>query len=339
MLLSPPHRGRRRAAPTSPIAARLTATAALLATMAIAPRPAAAQGAASTADDVLTLRSGTVLRGRIAEAVPGATVRIVLSDGAARTVPWTDLATTAGPSLGSLDLLRDAPGGPPAQPSAPAATGQLRIEGHGVALEIGRPEPGLSIEVRGRAQSVYRYQCSLPCTLPISAGTFTLYGRSAGSSSYRDLWRAELPAAGGSLELWSYDALRASTDSRSSLVAARRDLRLVDDESVRWNREFERIQQRRRVQRTTGGLMIGLGAASFIAGLLITILGPNHCSDGDLGTCTGLVLGVPIAAGGLVAQMVGVGLLSENVGIAPAPENRPGPSVPDPFPVFRPAGP
>jgi hypothetical protein len=58
-------------------------------------------GAAPMADDVVTLRDGSLLRGRIAELRPGRGLTLVLLTGQARDVAWQDVATTTGPSFAS----------------------------------------------------------------------------------------------------------------------------------------------------------------------------------------------------------------------------------------------
>jgi len=57
-----------------------------------------ADGGAAERDDVITLRDGGLLRGRVATAA-GDSVRMVLIDGSVRTVRWTDIATRVGPSF------------------------------------------------------------------------------------------------------------------------------------------------------------------------------------------------------------------------------------------------
>ncbi len=50
-------------------------------------------------EDVIALRDGTILRGRVAEMRPGDHVEIVLLDGRTQTVPWSEIVSSAGPSF------------------------------------------------------------------------------------------------------------------------------------------------------------------------------------------------------------------------------------------------
>jgi hypothetical protein len=54
---------------------------------------------ALVADDVVTLRDGTILRGHVTELKPGDHVEIVLLDGRNQTIQWSDIANSAGPSF------------------------------------------------------------------------------------------------------------------------------------------------------------------------------------------------------------------------------------------------
>ena len=52
-----------------------------------------------TGEDVLTLHDGTVLRGDVTILKPGDHVEIVLLDGRSQNIPWSDVASSAGPSF------------------------------------------------------------------------------------------------------------------------------------------------------------------------------------------------------------------------------------------------
>ncbi len=58
-----------------------------------------AGGSSPGADDVITLRDGTLLRGHVAELHPSQHLTIVLLTGETRTLDWADLATATGPAF------------------------------------------------------------------------------------------------------------------------------------------------------------------------------------------------------------------------------------------------
>ncbi len=53
----------------------------------------------TSVEDVIALRDGTILRGRVAEMRPGDHVEIVLLDGRSQTIPWSEIVSRAGPSF------------------------------------------------------------------------------------------------------------------------------------------------------------------------------------------------------------------------------------------------
>jgi hypothetical protein len=278
-------------------------------------------------------------------------VRIVLSDGTARTLAWSELAHTAGPALGDRDLNGTAPATPstpaPAPAPAPAgareataepATVPLHVEGHGFVLEIATRAPGIGANVRGTIEPILERGCELPCTLTLRPGPNELYGRSLASWRFRDVWSGEVPATGASLDLWQPTALAQSTDARPQVAEARAQVRELLARSTEWERAYARNMRATRDRRLGGILAFGLGLGVAGLGLLSPLVLPHDCSSGLLAHgCEAVPAAITISVIGAIAAIIGGVMywsspLSNVRGL-----DYPRPDVPDVYSVLIPA--
>lgn len=174
---------------SAPLATSADAGAALAATSpdAAGGEPAA-QPPAPAEEDALTLRDGSLLRGRVTALEVGRQVVIVVTGGAARSVPWRDITSAEGPTFRSASVqLPTAPPPPPPRPPYSLAStdltrpapGQvpLRIESEGAPQQVGVT---LAIEESGTGfESALlvrrRVLCTTPCTLYVRPGPFRLF--------------------------------------------------------------------------------------------------------------------------------------------------------------------
>jgi hypothetical protein len=180
--------------------AALTASAPALATPpsgapALPPPPPGA--ASSGTDDVLLLRDGSMLRGRIAERQPDGTTVILLITGEVRTVPGDQLA--APPTM----ALPPPPPPPAVEDEGPALSLRARpgrvplmLESTGAPLSVGRPvSTATVVDVLGSSTlSLGEPLCSAPCTLYVRPGTVTVW--SGGNGLRSDVAHLQVPEGG-----------------------------------------------------------------------------------------------------------------------------------------------
>jgi hypothetical protein len=169
----------------------------LLSTM-LAAAPAGAQTTAPTpAEDVVTLRDGSVLRGRAREVRVDESVVLMLPSGETRAIPWPQVTSATGPSFQPTAAPPAAPAAPPPPPPETAADLEAR-EAELATEDFRRPAPGrvpLVVESPDRVQVVgvtlsvtavgtgvesqlitrHRELCRTPCTLYVRPGAFPLY--------------------------------------------------------------------------------------------------------------------------------------------------------------------
>lgn len=163
----------------------------------------------STAENVITLRDGAILRGRIVDLRPGQYV-IVVTAGGNRTVAWSDIARADGPSFPGGYLAEPDPDAAPVAPADYRHPGAgrvpLAIESAGVPLEISE---SFAAENEGdgfTSQTIGGTLCTTPCTLYVAPTAFALRSRARGIRANRVT--VTVPAEGLRLRL------RASSSTR-----------------------------------------------------------------------------------------------------------------------------
>ncbi len=91
----------------------------------LAQTPLFQPAASSSAEDVITLRDGTILRGHVTTLKPGVQLELVLLDGRTETIAWSDVLSSVGPSFPEAPhrpgekFLQPAPGRVPVVLEAP----------------------------------------------------------------------------------------------------------------------------------------------------------------------------------------------------------------------------
>jgi hypothetical protein len=188
-----------------------------------------AQGAAPVGSDTIVARDGSVYRGQVAEIKPGREVTIVLLDGQARTVPWSEIASTYGPSFpGTVAppmTVMPTPMTPPmqAEPGLDPTPDPLLVPGPGRArLDIESATDkriSVSVPIEGDqnsggmvVSSGYGYGfhtvafnmqrlrrvCMSPCTLYVRPGLFTINTNSGDFGYNSDV---DVPAGGTAVKM------------------------------------------------------------------------------------------------------------------------------------------
>ncbi len=252
-------------------------------------------------DDVLVLRDGTILRGRVAESIPGRSTIIVLSDGRSREIEGDQIVSAHGPAFTV---------GPKVDTRAP-----LVVESPHRTLSLGEPN-GVAV-VRGRAHPVYRKTCDTPCTVAVDPEHAAIYADEVGGSSFSLAWSGAMPPTGAHLQLWDPRDLAAEPTMSDAAVARqqidlRERLRGADlAEAERRRYDAERARRIARV-RTAGWTMVGVGLGGLLAGGLVLGLGSVSCgantacehrvTSGGIGTS---VTGALIVTPGILMATLG----------------------------------
>lgn len=185
----------------------LTITLAFLPSAFAQSQAPAAQSA--TPLDSVALRDGTILRGHVTIMRPGTDLTIVLLDGTARTVTWSDVRSTDGPAFAFANPSTSALTVPPAPPTTPLET-DLRDPGPGrvpIVLEsVGtRVSVGESMGAltgwNARVPLAHQELCFTPCTLYVRPGLFPLFV--GGDGIVPTIVRLDVPPTGLRLRLRS----------------------------------------------------------------------------------------------------------------------------------------
>jgi len=149
----------------------------LLLCLAILSFPLAAR--ASGTEDVIITTDGAILRGHVSELRPGKSATIVLLDGRTRTLSWSEIAKSEGPSF------------PDAKPAAteeddrinPLEPGPGRVplvvESAGAQQSISLHFAG-AIRINGWGVSVTARICDTPCTMYLAPGAYVLQSEADG---------------------------------------------------------------------------------------------------------------------------------------------------------------
>jgi hypothetical protein len=235
--------------------------------------------------DTVVAWDGTVYRGQVAELKPGRSVSIVLLNGQTRTIPWSEIKSTHGPSFESSGA--PPPTAPPPMASSPMAepdVDPLLTTGPGrVPLEVdSATERHITVSVpTGGAQGVgygfggsfsisvmsYRRLCISPCTLYVRPGLFTL--NTAADVSYNT--SIDVPAGGVAVKMHT---------------------------PTRW--------------RGIGGAMLAAGGGSLVlVGILVAAVGPVLALDSNGNRDAGAASGY--YAGGAVTALVGAGMIGGGI--------------------------
>lgn len=254
---------------------RAAILAALLVTTAgaaSAPRPAHAQAAAP---DVVMLHSGGMLRGTIAESVPGEYVVILLVTGETRRVDAAEVKY-AGPATGAPgQAAPPPPAAPPPVAPPPAATREVPMAR--LTLEAADPEQQLTFYTKTgeavasawgyysgamtvRAQS-FKKLCTAPCRVEIPESRETL------ALALGD--RAPVPVPG-------------AVDLRGDLTVRGK---YKDDSGIR----------------VGGWVLFGVGTAVGTGVMLVPLLGDNSSGDVNL---TPLFIGTGIVIGSAITSLI-----------------------------------
>jgi hypothetical protein len=164
----------------------------ILLCLALVSTPAFAQSA--TGEDVIVTTDGSILRGHVSELRPGESAVIVLLDGRTRTLAWSEIARSEGPSFPST-----AP--PPEDDLDPLRPGSGRVP---LVVESAGKEQDLSlvadgIKVNGFGLSISARICQTPCTLYLQPGVYTLLSEGRGLVSART--EVSVHSRGGHLRL------------------------------------------------------------------------------------------------------------------------------------------
>jgi hypothetical protein len=134
---------------------------------------------ASGTEDVIITTDGAILRGHVSELRPGKSATIVLLDGRTRTLSWSEIAKSEGPSF------------PEARPAATEEDDRIN------PLEPGPGRVPLVVESAGRQQSISLHFagairingwgvsvtariCDTPCTMYLPPGGYVLQSEADG---------------------------------------------------------------------------------------------------------------------------------------------------------------
>ena len=159
--------------------------------------PALAHPAPSN-EDVIITTDGAIFRGHVSELHPGKSATIVLLDGRAKTLAWSEIAKSEGPSFPRtsepvkeeeehIDPLQPGPG---RVPFAVESVGKQQT----ISLHFDD-----AIRINGWGVSVTARICRTPCTMYLPPGFYTLQSEGAGVVAART--PVQVSGGGGHVKL------------------------------------------------------------------------------------------------------------------------------------------
>jgi hypothetical protein len=151
----------------------------ILVCLALFSLPLAARAAPN--EDVIITTDGAILRGHVSELRPGKSATIVLLDGRTRTLTWSEIAKSEGPSF--PESKRAAAQEAEDEHINPLAPGPGRVP---LLVESAGKQQSISlhfadaIQINGWGLSVTARICDTPCTMYLPPGPYVLQSEAEG---------------------------------------------------------------------------------------------------------------------------------------------------------------